>query len=173
MNDPCGFNPIEFTSAPHQTEGWINFRGSSDKVFARLADHEALGNWIPLVEKVTVTHPHPVAPGVSTIGTARTIIAKGGMSIVETVVYWNPPFCYAYNSEGKHLPLKNYIGLFQVEPFDNKSGRLIFREYFDGLNRVEQAIIPHGVVALFRQALGNLARLIGGTEYAMTEVSRP
>jgi len=28
------------------------------------------------------------------------------------------------------------------------------------------------VVALFKQALGNLARLIGGTEYGMTSVSR-
>ena len=60
-----------------------------------------------------------------------------------------------------------------MESFDDQSGRFIFRGYFDDLNRVEQAILPHGVVALFKQAFGNLARLIGGTVYAMTAISRP
>ncbi len=172
MNDLCRFEPTQYTTAPHQTEGWIVFRESPDKVFARVADHAALGDWIPLVQEITVSHPHPVAPGESTIGTARAITFKGGLAVVETVVYWNPPHCYAYKGEGKYFPLKNYLGLFQVEPIDDQSGRFIFREYFDEMGRVEQAILPQGVVAVFKEALGNLARLIGGTEYAMTAVSR-
>jgi len=172
MNDQCHFDPAQYTSAPHQTEGWIEFNTSPEKVFARIADHAALGEWIPLVHEITVTHPHPVDPGESTIGTARHITMQGGLAIVETVVYWNPPHCYAYKGEGKHFPLKNYLGLFQIEASDNQSGRFIFREYFDDLGRVEQAILPHGVVAAFRKALGNLARLIDGTEYAMTAVGR-
>ena len=87
------------------------------------------------------------------------------------MVYWNPPHCYAYKAEGKHFPLKNYVGLFAVEPAEAQSGRFIFREYFDDLGPIEQATLPHGVVAIFKQAMGNLARLIGGTEYAMTAVS--
>jgi len=172
MNDQCHFDPAQYTSAPHQTEGWIEFNTSPEKVFARIADHAALGEWIPLVHEITVTHPHLVDPGESTIGTARHITMQGGLAIVETVVYWNPPHCYAYKGEGKHFPLKNYLGLFQIEASDNQSGRFIFREYFDDLGRVEQAILPHGVVAAFRKALGNLARLIDGTEYAMTAVGR-
>jgi hypothetical protein len=170
MNDLCRFDSAQHTTAPHQTEGWIVFRSSPDKVFARVADHATLGEWVPLVQEITVSHPQPVAPGESTVGTARHITMKGGLAIVETVVYWNPPYCYAYKGEGKHFPLKNYLGLFQIEPYDDQSGRFIFREYFDELNRVEQAILPHGVVTAFRQALGNLARLINGTEYAMTAV---
>jgi hypothetical protein len=38
--------------------------------------------------------------------------------------------------------------------------------------RLEGSILPYEVVTLFKQALGNLARLIGGTEYSMTSVSR-
>jgi hypothetical protein len=172
MNDLCRFDPTQYTTAPQQTEGWIVFRQSPEKVFARVADHATLGEWIPLVNEITVIHPRLVAPGESTIGTARHITMKGGLTIVETVVYWNPPHCYAYKGEGKHFPLKNYLGLFQIESHDDQSGRFIFREYFDELGRVEQAVLPHGVVAAFRQALGNLARLIDGTEYAMTTVSR-
>ena len=172
MNDLCPFNPAEFTTAPHQTEGWIDFRKSPDEVFACLADHASLGDWIPFVQEITVEQPHEVVPGESTIGTARHIIMKGGLEIVETVVYWNPPHCYAYTGKGKHFPLKNYLGLFAVEPADTQGGRFIFREYFDEEGRLEQAVLPHGVTAVFRQALGSLARLIDGTEYAMTTVSR-
>lgn len=172
MNDECRFNPKNFTPAPHQTEGWILFNTPPDQVFARVADHAKLVDWIPLVQAITVTHPQPVAPGESCIGTARHVTMKGGIEVMETVVYWNPPFCYAYDSAGKHLPFTNYVGLFQVEPMDTHSGKLIFREYFDGAGHVGQAVMPHGAAALFLKALGNLARLIGGTEYAMTTVHR-
>ena len=70
------------------------------------------------------------------------------------------------------MPLKNYVGLFAVLPMGAQGGRFIFREYFDAMGRIEQAILPHGAVGVFRRAMGNLARLIGGTEYAMTTVSR-
>ena len=172
MNDLCRFDPTQYTAAPQQTEGWIDFRSAPEKVFARAANHAAMGDWIPLVQGITVTHPGPVAPGESIIGTARHITMKGGLTIVETVVYWNPPYCYAYKAEGNHFPLKNYVGLFAVEPADAQSGRFIFREYFDDLGPVEKAILPHGVVTVFKQAMGNLARLVGGTAYAMTAVSR-
>jgi Polyketide cyclase / dehydrase and lipid transport. len=147
------------------------FRESPQKVFARVSDHASLGDWIPLVQKITVDHPHKVPPGESTVGTARHISMKGGLEIVETVVYWNPPHCYAYKAEGRHLPFRNYIGLLQVVPIDEQSGKLIFREYFDGTGIMGEAILPHGVAAVFHNALGNLARSIGGTEYAMTTVS--
>ena len=122
------------------------------------------------MQTVTVTHPRQLAPGQSTIGSSRTIKFTGGLVVIEKVVYWNPPYCYAYTSEGKHFPFKDYVGLIQVEPTDAESGRLIFREYFRGMRRLEQTILPYGVVALFKSALGNLARLIDGTEYDMTVV---
>ncbi len=58
----------------------------------------------------------------------RVVTFKGGLEIVEKVVYWNPPYCYAFTSEGKHWPFKNYVGSFSVEPIDDQSGRFIFRE---------------------------------------------
>jgi len=172
MNDLCRFEPIRYTAAPLQTEGWIVFRESPEKVFARIADHAALSDWVPLVQEVAVTHPRPLAPGESTIGTTRYITFKGGLEISEKVVYWNPPYCYAYTTEGKHFPFKNYVGLFQVEPIEAQSGKLIFREYFDEMGQVQQAILPHGVIAFGKLSLGNLCKLIGGTGYDMTTVRR-
>lgn len=172
MPDSCNFDPTRYTSAPHQTEGWLAFHESPEKVFARIADHAAMGDWVPMLESVTVSHPHPVAPGESVVGTTRTITFKGGMVLVEKIVYWNPPFCYAYSAESEHLPLKEYIGLFAIEPEGPDSGRFIFREYFQGLPRVEQAVLPHGMIALGSKALANLGHLVGGTEYGMTAVNR-
>ena len=172
MTDLCKFEPTRYPTAPHQTEGWIVFQESPEKAPACIADHAAMGDWVPLVQKVTVTHPRPLAHDVSTIGTTRFITLKGGMEIVEKVAYWNPPYCYAYTSEGKHFPFKNYVGLFQVDPMDAQSGRLIFREYFEEMGHLQQAILPHGVIALGKKAMGNLSRLIGGSEYAMTTVSK-
>jgi hypothetical protein len=172
MSDLCRFDPTRYTTPPQQTEGWIVFRSSPEKVFELIADHAAMGDWVPLVQEIAVTHPHPVHPGESTVGSTRVITMKGGLTIVETVVYWNPPYCYAYTSVGKQWPFKSYVGLLAVEPVDDQSGRLIFREYFEEMGRVEQVILPHGVVTLGKQALAKLARLIGGIQYAMTTVSR-
>ena len=55
-----GFDPTKFTNAPLQTEGWIRFTDPPDKVFARLAHHEGLTEWVPLLKKVTVSHPQPL-----------------------------------------------------------------------------------------------------------------
>ena len=73
MTDLCKFEPTQYTTAPRQTEGWIVFRESPEKVFARIADHAAMGDWVPLVQEVTVTHPRPLPPGESVIGTARVM----------------------------------------------------------------------------------------------------
>lgn len=170
MGSPCSFDPALYTSARQQTEGWIDFRFAPEAVFARIADHASMGDWVPMVHAITVTHPIPVGTGESTVGTARHITFKGGLAITETVVHWNPPYCYAYNADGKHVPMKDYIGLFTIEANGEQSGRLIMREYFE-LGRVEQAVLPHGIVSTFRHALSTLAPLIGGTQYAMTEVS--
>ena len=86
MNDLCHFEPTESTTSPQQTEGWIVFRESPEAVFACLTDHAALGKWVPFVQEVTVTHPHPVGYGESVVGTTCAIAITGGLSIVEKVV---------------------------------------------------------------------------------------
>ena len=45
-----GFDPTQFTNAPLQTEGWIRFADPPDEVFARLAHHEGLTEWVPLLK---------------------------------------------------------------------------------------------------------------------------
>jgi hypothetical protein len=164
-----GFEPTEFTNAPLQTEGWMRFTDPPEKVFAVLANHEGMTEWLPLLKKVTVTHPRELASGESTVGTRRELVFQGGLTLVETIVYWNPPLCYAYDTHGKVFPLQNYIGLMGVEPLEN-GGTFIFREYYDLPGSVQNAVIPHGVVLAMKQAFSKLSKLIGGTEYDVKHV---
>lgn len=167
-----GFDPTEFTGARLQTEGWIKFTDPPDQVFARIANHEGLTEWLPLLKNVTVTHPRDLAPGESAIGTTRELVFQGGLTLVERVVFWNPPLCYAYDTQGKVFPLQNYIGLMGVEPAEN-GGTFIFREYFDVKGRVQKTVIPHGIVLPMKQALHKLSQLIRGTEYVVKHVNAP
>ena len=166
-----GFDPTQFTNAPLQTEGWIRFTDPPVKVFALIANHEGMTAWLPLLKKVTVTHPQALPPGESMVGTTRTLKFQGGITLVEQVVFWNTPWCYAYDTQGKGFPLQNYIGLFGVVPEKN-GGTFVFREYFDAKGRVKRAVIPHGLVLPMRQAFKKLSKLIGGTELDVRHVAK-
>lgn len=158
-----GFDPGRYTVAPLQTEGVIRFAGSPDAVFARIADHPAMTDWIPLLKTVQVAHPKPLPPGESTVGTARVLALRGGVTIREEVVHWDPPHCYAYTAEGKHWPLRNYIGFMGVQAAAGGSGAFLFKEYFCVEGALRRALLSPGIVILGRRALRNLNKLIGGT----------
>ena len=136
-----GFDPTAFTNAPLQTDGWMRFTDPPEKVFAVLANHEGMTEWLPLLQKVTVTHPRELPPGESTIGSIRELTFPGGITVVEKVVFWNAPLCYAYDSHAKIFPFQNYIGFMGVEPAENGGGTFIFHEYFDLIraNRTSRA----------------------------------
>src|SRR6476659_7343331 len=86
-----GFDPGRYTTAPLQTEGVIRFTGSLDAVFARIANHGALTDWVPMLKTVQVSHPKSLPPGESRIGTTRVLALRGGVTLREEIVYWDPP----------------------------------------------------------------------------------
>ena len=167
-----GFDPTRYTSAPLQTEGWIRFTGPPEKVFAQITNHEGMTEWVPLLKKVTVTHPETLPPGESAVSTTRTLVFEGGLTLVERIVFWNAPLCYAYDTQGKVFPLHHYIGLMGVEPGQD-GGTFVFREYFEVGGRMEETVIGHGVLPAMRKAFGKLSKLIGGTGFDVKHVSAP
>ena len=156
------FDPGRYTAAPLQTEGVIRFTGSPDAVFAQIADHMAMTNWVPLLKTVQVSHPEPLPPNESTVGTTRILALRGGVILREEVVYWDPPRCYAYTTQGKCWPMRNYVGFMGVQATAG-GGAFIFREYFCVDGALRRTLVSHGIVILGRRALRNLSTLIGGT----------
>jgi len=158
-----GFDPGRYTAAPLQTEGVIRFAGSPDAVFARIANHPAMTDWVPLLKTVQVSHPKPLPPGESMIGTTRVLALRGGVRIREEIVYWDPPHCYAYTTEGKRWPLRKYVGFMGVQPAaDGGGGNFVFREYFCVDGTLRRALVSRSIVILGKRALGNLSKLIDG-----------
>lgn len=161
----AGFDPGCYTTAPQQTEGLIRFAGSPEEVFARVANHPAMTEWVPLLKTVQVSHPQPLAPGESMVGTSRVLALRGGVTVREEIVYWNPPHGYAYTTEGKLWPLRNYVGFMGVQAAagDGGGGNYVFREYFSVDGALRRALVSQGIVILGNRALRNLSKLIGGT----------
>ena len=166
-----GFDPIQFTQSPLKTDGWIKFTNPPEEVFKVVSDHEGMKVLLPLVKEITVSNPPDIQPGESGIGTARTLEFQGGIKVVETIVFWKPPFGYAYSATGNVFPLQNYIGYMGIEPADGGGGTFIFREYYDVKGKLQNTVIPHGVVLAMKQAFGKLSKLIGGTEFDVREAS--
>lgn len=159
-----GFDPRRFTAAPLQTEGVVRFTGPPDAVFARVADHPAMTEWVPLLKTVQVTQPRPLPPGQSMVGTIRVLTLRGAVTIQEEVVYWDPPQGYAYTTQGKLWPLRDYVGFMGVQPdADGGRGDFVFREYFRVDGALRRFLVSRGIVMLGTRALRNLSRLIGGT----------
>ena len=165
-----GFDPGRYTAAPLQTEGTIRFAGSPDAVFARVADHVAMTDWVPLLKTIRLSHPEPLPPGESMVGTARVLALRGGVTLREEVVYWDPPRCYAYTAEGKHWPLQNYVGFMGVQAAAGDGGAFLFREYFRVDGALRRAVVSPGIVIVGKLALRNLSRLIGGTSVEFRHV---
>jgi hypothetical protein len=158
-----GFDPGCYTPAPLQTEGTIRFTGSPDAVFARVADHMAMTDWVPLLKTVRLSHPEPLPAGGSMVGTVRVLALRGGVTLREEVVYWDPPHCYAYRTEGKRWPFQNYVGFMGVKTAAGVGGAFLFREYFRVDGPLRRAVASPGIVIVGKLALRNLSSLIGGT----------
>ena len=168
-----GFDPGHYTGAPLQTEGIIRFGGSPDAVFARIANHPAMTDWVPLLKTVQVSHPKPVPPGESMVGTTRVLALRGGVTIREEIVYWDPPRSFAYTTEGKRWPMRNYVGFMGVQATADGAGVFLFREYFSVEGALRRALVSRGIVILGRRALRNLSKLTGGTSAQFRHIPGP
>ena len=153
----------------------IRFAGSPDAVFGQIADHAAMTGWVPLLKTVQVWHPKLLPPGRASAGTARVLAFRGGVIIREEVVYWDPPRCYAYTTEGKHWPLQDYVGFMGVQAAADggAGGTFVFREYFCVEGALRRALVPPGIVIVGRLALRNLGKLTGGTSAEFRHVPEP
>ena len=95
-----GFDPGRFAAAPLQTQGVIRFHGLPDPVFARIADHAAMTDWVALLETAQVWHPKPLPPGQSMAGTARAATLRHGAQPVGAGAGMRPS-CSSISSRSK------------------------------------------------------------------------
>ena len=169
--DIFGFDPTAFTNAPLQTDGWMRFTDPPEKVFAVLSNHEGITEWLPLLKKsrshIRGSFRRVKAPSAQPV----SLLFQGGLRWSRRWCSGMHPCVTRYDSHGKVFPFQNYLGFMGVEPAENGGGTFIFHEYFDLAGRIEQAVLPHGVVPPMRQALHKLSQN-GGEQSTMSSMSK-
>ena len=81
-------------------------------------DHEPPGHdrLVPLLKTVQVSHPQPLPPGQSMIGTTRVLALRGGVTVREEIVYWDPP-------AATPVPPRATLAAAELRGIDGRAGR--------------------------------------------------
>ena len=154
----------DFTNAPQKAFSRARLSASPEVVFAKMADHENLDEWIPLINhKVVVDHSHSKHPGKNDVGTIR-ICNFGGDTLTERIQYWQPGRSYAYSVlPSEDNPATDHLGVITVES-DGAGGSLVsWRQYFNPKPwSLKAKVMPLMMGMVMDKALGNLADQYGG-----------
>jgi hypothetical protein len=71
---------------------------------------------VPLLKTVQVSHPQPLPPGQSMIGTTRVLALRGGVTVREEIVYWDPP-------AATPVPPRATLAAAELRGIDGRAGR--------------------------------------------------
>lgn len=155
------------TTAPLRIEGTCRFDASPEKVWARVADHERLGEFVPLVGKVIVDS---LSGGEVGTGSERVCSLTGMGKLRERFLVWDPPTGYVYSGSGRLVPIRDHAGILHVTG-DNGGSVLTWQQYFRTTRSPLGLIFPWVTRQIMRRAFLNLGKEFGGGEPSVRKVS--
>lgn len=115
----CGYGWAAAGGAPHlHTSKTVSINASADKVWSTVKDFNALNSWHPAVEKDEIVEGKN-----NTVGAVRLLTLKGGGTIKEKLLAYNPASrSFAYSIVEGVLPVSSYKSDFTVKSTgDNQS----------------------------------------------------
>lgn len=165
------FDPRRFTSAPLRMEGVVRFDAPPERVFAKIADHQGMVGWVPMMKSVRVDHLGSAAPGTCGVGSVRHCSVQGMGQIRETIVYWEPPRGYAYRAAAKMMPTKNHLAVMLVRSDQCGGSLLIWRHYFHYKGFMMRWMFPFMFTSMMNKAIDNLRKELGGQRTKVRRVA--
>ena len=101
----CGYGWAAAGGAPHlHTSKTVSINASADKVWSTVKDFNALNSWHPAVEKDEIVEGKN-----NTVGAVRLLTLKGGGTIKEKLLAFNPASrSFAYSIVEGVLPVSSY-----------------------------------------------------------------
>jgi len=152
------------TPAPLQYYRVARLNAAPEKVFALVANHANVGDWIPGIDSVSdVNHSKSMTPGKPNKGTTRTIVDATGQALTEDITYWEKDVGYSYSiQETPAAPLTKHLGVIQIESDGNGGSLLTYRQYFEAKDSIKGKLTPFIMKILLNKALGNLTDEFGG-----------
>ncbi len=119
------FGVKQFTRAPKQIVIKKTIDAPIDKVWEIVSNHQGMTQWMPMIKQVNLIK----ADNQGEWGDGCERHCQFGPDLLkEKIVYWDPPYGYAYMIADMHL-VKNHLGHFQLEEKDG-STEVTWAQYF-------------------------------------------
>lgn len=149
-----------YTPAPLRIVGECRLDTVPEEVWAKIADHEHLGDWVPLVGKVAVTSSS-TGERVET-GSERVCSLTGMGSLRERFLLWDPPTAYVYSAAGRLIPTRDHAGMFRLAAAPGGGTILTWQQSFRSTRSPLGLMFPAVMRLIMGRALGNLRAQFGG-----------
>lgn len=162
-----GFNVDQHTSAPLKQFRQVKLLAPPGEVFAFVADHEGMSEWIPMMHRVSVDHSESAnGPGQCGVGSMRYCTIKPD-TIAEKIVAWEPGVMYAYRviDGQKGVPINGGLGVVTFEPADDGDATLLTWRIFYTPKKwsLKAKVMPAMVGFQLGGGLKNLTKHFGGS----------
>jgi mxaD protein len=112
----CGFGWAATSGAPQlHTSKTVSINAAADKVWSTVKDFNGLNTWHPAVEKDEIVEGKN-----NTVGAVRLLTLKGGGTIKEKLLAYNPAsHSFSYSIVEGVLPVSSYKSSFTVTSTGN------------------------------------------------------
>lgn len=164
MDNPTKFNIEQYSNAPLRLELRSAFNVAPDLLFSAVSDHRAIVNWVPLMKAVSMEHHASDGIKECGVGSVRHCTLHGMGGIDETIVWWNPPYGYAFRVAAKSkmmMPTEDHISVMLIEPDHNGGSILTWRHYFNWSGLVMRHLSSLMFPMMMRSAINNIHDEIG------------
>lgn len=163
MITPTEFQIEKYTKAPLRLELKSSFSITPDLLFKIISDHNAVVNWVPLMKAVSMEH-HQSSGDECSVGSVRHCTLRGIGRIDETILWWNPPYGYAFRVAAKSkmmMPTEDHVSVMLIEASADGESILTWRHYFNWQGLVMRYMAALMFPMMMKGALNNIHKDLG------------
>ncbi|MFA7351588.1 MAG: SRPBCC family protein [Methylotenera sp.] len=162
MSELIKFNIKQHTQAPLRLAYEMDFNASPEALFQTISDHNAVLNWVPLMKSVSMEHQQNNTQACD-VGSVRhcSLHAMGGID--ETILWWNPPYGYAFKVEAKSkimMPTVDHVSVMQIDQLAEGGSHLTWQHYYNWRGLLMRHITAIMFPKMMETALNNIRKVL-------------
>ncbi|PKO47111.1 MAG: hypothetical protein CVU29_04080 [Betaproteobacteria bacterium HGW-Betaproteobacteria-22] len=162
MPELIKFNVKQHTQAPLRLAFEMDFHATPELLFKTISDHHSVINWVPLMKSVSMEHHHNNAHECG-VGSVRHCSLRAMGGIDETILWWSPPYGYAFKVEAKSrimMPTTNHVSVMQIDRLADGGSHLTWHHYYDWRGLFMRHITAIMFPKMMKTALNNIRKIL-------------